>query len=61
MEPIEVVSHVPRDLVVSLGVFEMDARHAKHLHAIEAVETLWSEQESQDATYRIANASIQDR
>ena len=38
----------------------MDAQYAKHLRATEAVEALWSEQESQDATYRIANASIQD-
>ena len=38
----------------------MDARHAKHRRAIEAVEILWSEQESQDATYRIANASRLD-
>ena len=52
--------HVFRDLIVCLGVFEMDAKHAKHLRAIEAVDALWSEQESQDATYRITNASIQD-
>ena len=38
----------------------MDATHAKHLRATEAVEALWAEQESRDATYRIANASIQD-
>ena len=38
----------------------MDEKYAKHLRATEAVEALWSEQESQDATYRIANASIQD-
>ena len=38
----------------------MGARHAKHRHATEAVEALWSEQEYQDATCRIANASIQD-
>ena len=56
----EIVSHVPRDLIVCLGVFEMDAKHAKHLRATEVVEALWSEQESRDATYRIASASIQD-
>ena len=33
------------------------AMHAKHRRAVEA---LWSEQESRVATYRIANASIQD-
>ena len=38
----------------------MDAKHAKHLRATEPVEALWSEQESQDAMYRIVNASIQD-
>ena len=38
----------------------MDAKHAKHQRATEAVEALGSEQESRDATYRIANASIQD-
>ena len=38
----------------------MDAKHAKHLRANEAVEALWAEQESRDATYRIASASIQD-
>ena len=38
----------------------MDARHAKHQRATEGVQALWSEQESEDATYRIANASIQD-
>ena len=38
----------------------MDARHAKHRRATEAVETLRSEQESQGATYRIANASRLD-
>ena len=32
----------------------------KHLRATEAVEALWSEQGSRDATYRIASASIQD-
>ena len=37
----------------------MDAKHAKHLHATEAVEALWSEQGSQDATHRIAYVSIQ--
>ena len=39
---------------------EREARKAKHLRATEAVEALWSEQESRDATYRIASASIQD-
>ena len=58
--PIEIVSHVPRDLIVCLGVFEMDAKHAEHLRATEFVEALWSEQESRDATYRIPSASIQD-
>ena len=38
----------------------MDAKHAKHLRAIEAVDALWSEQESRDATYRIASALIQN-
>ena len=38
----------------------MDAKHAKHLRATEVVEALWSEQESRDAMYRIASASIQD-
>ena len=38
----------------------MDARHAGHLHATVAVVTLLSEQESRDAMYRIANASIED-
>ena len=61
LEPIEVVSHsLPKGLVVCLGAFEMDARHAGHLHATVAVKTLWSEQESRDTTYRIANASTQD-
>ena len=32
----------------------MDARHSV------AVDALWSEQESRDAMYRIASASIQD-
>ena len=38
----------------------MDARHAKHRRVIEAVGILWSEEESQDATYLIANASRSD-
>ena len=38
----------------------MDAKHAKHLRATEVVEALWSEQESRDATYRIASASMKD-
>ena len=38
----------------------MDARHAKHRRATEAVEALWSEQESRDATCRISSASIKD-
>ena len=38
----------------------MDAKHARHLRATDVVEALWSEQESRDATYRIASASIQD-
>ena len=60
LEPTEVVSHaLPRGLIVCLGVFEIDEKHAKHLHATEAVEALWSEQGSQDATYRIATVSIQ--
>ena len=46
LEPVEIVSHsLPRDWVVRLGFFEMDAKHAKHLDATEAVEALWSEQE----------------
>ena len=60
LEPTEVVSHaLPRGLIVCLGVFEMEAKHAKNLHATEAVEALWSEQGSQDATYRIALVWIQ--
>ena len=56
-EPIEVVSRsLLKDLAVCFEVFEMDAWHAKHRRATEAVETLCSEQESRDATYRIANS-----
>ena len=61
LEPIEVVSQLlPKCLDGCLGVFELDARHAGHLLATVAVpslETLWSEQESRDEVYRIANAA----
>ena len=57
LEPIEDVSHtLPKGLVVCLEAIETDAKHAKHLHATEAVEAQWWAQESRDATYRIANA-----
>ena len=61
LEPVKDVPHsLPKGLVACLEAFEMDARHARHVHTTEAVEALRSEKESLDATYRMAKASVQD-